>query len=110
MPRVEGEELFKIGVSNESGTVESGFPQTAESAYWEEADGYVYYRNKKTGNKLLNGVETPPIFIQKQASKDAEAEQSGEYAMCEPVLLAEATGAGETEQKAWQRAKIENTR
>jgi hypothetical protein len=106
VPSVEEQEIFEIGMIDKNRNLKQGFDERAENESWEERDGYIYYKNKKTANKLLPGEKTPVIYSMFHPSLALESAASEMiYQNCEIILCAEAAAADKEEWEAWREEK-----
>lgn len=93
IPEYAGAKLFQLGNMHTSGFEEARFTaaQATDAAYWEQVDGYLYYRNKASGDKLRPGELTPPLYS--AIMLNSEMQDEGYSAMqgsSEIVICAEA--------------------
>lgn len=108
IPQVNGIPIFRVGIIHNSLFEEGVY--TAErsgndTAYWEQVDGYYYYRNTKTGNCLRPDDETPVIYEAVALNADLPSQQlrftDGQEQTV--IVYAEAVEANLDEETAWKR-------
>lgn len=61
---VEGQPVLQAGHMGKNGFYEtgSGVPASQTEEYWTAKGEYLYYQNGRTGDLLLPGRETPPLY------------------------------------------------
>lgn len=111
IPEQNGVLIFKLGKLSDGGFSEMLYSDadigilTLQDEYWQREGEYIYYKNKSTGNRLLQNSSSPALYNAVSVISDLKAETlgiSGDENQ-DIIICAEALNSDlfQNEEEAW---------